>query len=603
MLERLKDNRLAIFLLLLLILTVIIGISYAYWRLTFIQNDTNKLATSCFDISFVEETEAIQLNDMYPMSTAEGKTLTPYVFTVTNNCDEPANFQVNLEVLNTSKIYDNYIAAMINEENPKTLVDYDATIPTLASEASDAYILDSGYLKSKETKKYELRLWLDNKTPPDENSINSIFEGKVTLTATYTTSLPLNDYDSCVANYGEDSIQCQIIASVDTTGKCAEVTPNGNVRIGKELEGLEITSLRDLYDNIDAFYAALTETKDGYVCSAPDEYGNSYYYRGIPQNNWVKFAGFYWRIIRINGDGTIRLIYNGNADTIDSLDAETKAKVLSNGYNDSLTNYTTIGKSAFNDFATDNASIGYMYGKLNASSYYETHSNQNDSTIKKYLDNWYEENLLDTEFEEYLADNIFCNDRSLSFDEVLTVSGNSIYLNLGYGQEITMYRGSLDPRMNWLLKFATDIIEEEEDNFTDSDKQLAEILMPIMNKTNYSGPTLKCQQKNDQFSTSAVLKGNGRLDYPISLLTLDEQILAGEGFLKTQNNEHYFLYNGLSYYLLTPSNSTNIRSEMGENGDYQTEVTEPLDVRPVINLKADSLKSGDGTASNPYQVA
>ena len=42
-----------------------------------------------------------------------------------------------------------------------------------------------------------------------------------------------------------------------------------------------------------------------------DDDGKTYYYRGSVAGNYVKFAGFYWRVIRVNGDGTVRLIYDG----------------------------------------------------------------------------------------------------------------------------------------------------------------------------------------------------------------------------------------------------------------------------------------------------
>ncbi len=44
---------------------------------------------------------------------------------------------------------------------------------------------------------------------------------------------------------------------------------------------------------------------------AEDDDGASFYYRGVVNNNWLEFGGFYWRIIRINGDGSIRMIYSG----------------------------------------------------------------------------------------------------------------------------------------------------------------------------------------------------------------------------------------------------------------------------------------------------
>ena len=143
-----------------------------------------------------------------------------------------------------------------------------------------------------------------------------------------------------------------IIANVDTTGLCPTVNANGTVNV---------TS---------------TEKTNALVCSAPDDYGTSYYYRGVPENNWVKFGGYYWRILRVNGNGSIRLIYAGDASVIDALDETTKDTVMKNGYNDSTTKYTQIGTSSYNYYWKkdnvqettnspvyyDNAGVGYMYG-------------------------------------------------------------------------------------------------------------------------------------------------------------------------------------------------------------------------------------------------
>ena len=161
------------------------------------------------------------------------------------------------------------------------------------------------------------------------------------------------------------------------------------------------------------------ESQYGYLCKAKDAYGDSYYYRGNVTNNYVLFADKYWRIVRINGDGTVRVIYDGTS-------------AHANGESSSD---RQIGTSAFNSSYKDNAYVGYMYGKTGASTYAETHANTNDSTIKAYLDNWYKTNILGTVHEQYLADNVFCNDRSISSNKP-----NKRYNNLGYGADTTAYR-------------------------------------------------------------------------------------------------------------------------------------------------------------------
>ena len=284
------------------------------------------------------------------------------------------------------------------------------------------------------------------------------------------------------------------------------------------------------------------ESQYGYLCKAKDAYGDSYYYRGNVTNNYVKFAGFYWRIIRINGDGTVRVIYDGTS-------------AHANG--ESSTD-RQIGTSAFNSRYDDNAYVGYMYGKTDASTYAETHANTNNSAIKTYLDTWYENNIKGTANEQYIADNIFCNDRSLASNNTGT----------GADTSVTYYR--------WYNSAGT---------------------------TQNSKMMLTCPQKNDAFTVNDTTKGNGALTYGIGLLTTDEVALAG-GW--SSDNLNYYLYSGQDYWLASPfgfyrygATGRFVRSS-GYLNDISVEA--PFGARPVFNLTSDILKNGDGTSSNPYHA-
>ncbi len=119
-------------------------------------------------------------------------------------------------------------------------------------------------------------------------------------------------------------------------------------------------------------FSKTATTKEG-MFMAEDDYGESYYYRGVA-DNWVSFAGFYWRIIRINGDGSIRLIYSG-----------TKTNNTDDG--------TQIGRSRYNS-SSDN----------------EKYADYKISTIKGVVENWYKTNILDKGYDGKIADTGYCND-------------------------------------------------------------------------------------------------------------------------------------------------------------------------------------------------
>ena len=120
-----------------------------------------------------------------------------------------------------------------------------------------------------------------------------------------------------------------------------------------------------------------------------DNDGISAYFRGAVTNNYVKFANFWWRIIRVNGNGSVRLIYQG----------------------DSATGNGQIDTGAFNTNCNDNAHVGYMYGKVGSSTYEATHANVNNSAVKTTLDNWYESNL--SNYSNYIDTEVgFWGDRT-----------------------------------------------------------------------------------------------------------------------------------------------------------------------------------------------
>ena len=144
--------------------------------------------------------------------------------------------------------------------------------------------------------------------------------------------------------------------------------------------------------------------------------GTTYYYTGNP-NNWVQFAGFYWRIIRINGDGTIRMIYQG-----------TSANATGTG--------TQIQISSFNSSYRDNMYVGFKYTSG------QVHGTGTNSTILKTLNTWYNNNL--TSYTEYLDGNAgFCGDRtpSTSYNSS-NGSGGTGTTTTYYGAYIRLYNNS-----------------------------------------------------------------------------------------------------------------------------------------------------------------
>ena len=292
-----------------------------------------------------------------------------------------------------------------------------------------------------------------------------------------------------------------------------------------------------------------------------------YYYRGDADkvNNNIIFNNMCWKIMRTTETGGIKIIYNGTP-TDGKCETQTGAT-------------TQIGTSAFNTSRDDNAYVGYMYGTAKNSSYAVTHENKNDSTIKTYIDNWYSQNF-DSKATSKLEDTVFCNDRSTKAYDANTIGNTSYssYGDLGYGKNKTLYGAA--HRATYYSK--------------------------------NPNPSLVCQNQNDKFTMSSQ-NGNGKLTYPVGLITLDEVVLAG--FNTYYSNESD--YKDTTNYLCTNSDYwTSSPVLMCADGAARVgyvysagyvgvdRVDSASGVRPVVSLISGTLvnSNGDGTSANPYIV-
>lgn len=313
----------------------------------------------------------------------------------------------------------------------------------------------------------------------------------------------------------------------------------------------------------DPDFSKIATSADTGLYAAEDEYGTSYYYRGEKTllNNNLIWGGFQWKIVRINGDGSIRLIYNG-----------TEAQFTTNGTVNDTGEDTQIGEYAWSlyPYYDDAKYVGYMYGGLNgvastqrdglvssAATYNETSSN-----AKIQLEAWYQENLSGKLFEDKIVDNIFCNDRQLRSE----VGGDAT--GPGYGISDTKY--AADQRL-------------------------------IKNKI----PTLRCKLKNDRFTTNDTTLGNGSSTYPIGLITVDEASMAG--LLYATKNTTNYLYTNQKFWTFSPMSMYAddvcgivwfVNSDGGFYHNKSLDV--PSDLRPVLNLSSKIMVTGTGSATAPF---
>ena len=297
------------------------------------------------------------------------------------------------------------------------------------------------------------------------------------------------------------------------------------------------------------FSKVLTDNNTNTLYTSTEDSKTVYYFAGNATDNWVKFGknksnqDLYWRIIRTNSDGSVRLLYHGTSTTA----------------TDAVINTST----AFNSTYNNPMYVGYMYGT--SGSLANNRLNTNNSSIKDKIDTWYEQNM--TSYTKYLSTTaVYCNDRSNPAGGYNT--GSTEFYYGGYTRLIT-------------------------------------------NKA----PTYDCTDTNDKFTVDTST-GNGKLTYPIALMTADEVSFAGG--LWATNASTWYYYNSAKgsstgstwWWLLSPnpwdgsyagvfyvggSSDPGYLSSNGVSGSHG--------VRPAVSLKSCVKTSGgDGSANAPYTI-
>ena len=341
------------------------------------------------------------------------------------------------------------------------------------------------------------------------------------------------------------------------------------------------------------------------IYEAEDDYGTSYYYRGTVDNNWVVFGKdktgsnyIWWRIIRINGNGTIRLIYAGTNTSPKSAPETTGNTTMIKPKTE--INSTEQYKMAvyFNQTANDNKYVGYMYGgtKGQASTGYDAaHKPETKSTVLEEIEYWYNNstNLGDLA-EQYIdVETGFCGDRGV---DTASVSG---YTGQGYGTQQTAYAP-------WTRLYNGSSWKKPQTPTLKCGKDTA-----AQKRDLYTGPSAK----GTKSSSGTLIEGNNKLPVPVGLITSDEVVFAG-GFGGASNNG-YWLYTNRYYWTMSPyyyyyDGSSGQRATVFDvigSGSLRHDSVywDVPGARPVINLKASTTFTFDnnkpvGTSTNPYIV-
>ena len=492
-------------LLIVSLLVVVLSVSLAYFTTQIIGKGKEVSVTSTnLQIVFTDTDGEIAGSDIEPGWSAT-KT-----FTVQNNSKEEYKYNIVIKDLLNTFVTNGYLQYKITSTNGGYNMTEFKDIPK-SSVATDTILAYSVVIPNGVTQSYTIEFKYTN----DESVDQSDDMGKKLSGTLFITEGT------------EPTLLSQILKDNPTRS----TRSNNNNGKNDFATPLTVTTTGTLFTS--------TESIAG---STPKEV---YYYAGNTTNNWVKFAGYYWRIIRTNHDSSIRLLYVGTS-------------------HDTTTG--NIGESAFNTSFNSPKYVGYKYGE--DTSLDTIRNNTTDSTIKTFIDTWYQNNL--TNYTKYLSTSaVYCNDRNLGTGQTYSVSSNFNFA--------PYYR-------------------------MDFDTEGAE-----------ANPSYNCTDIRDAFSIDNT---SAKLTYPIALMTADEVSFAG-GLWGTDAPTWYYYNsaNGSStgstyWWLLSPDgwsgSSANVFLVGGSSSPgilLNYDVYGTGGVRPAVSLKSCiKYSTGNGSASDPYTI-
>ena len=601
-------KRMLILCIMLAVVLMITGVSYAVFTSYSSQTDANTLAASCMDLEFNGQNE-INLLNTYPISEGEALEQTPYTFTIKNKCDNYIEYYVIASVISTTnKIDSKYVKVSLLGDNDLngTVINSLESISTPQSlskySITENYILKRGDGISKdESRTFNFRMWLDSNNKDiwtSEDIEGKDYQVKISVVGTVKTRPKDDLYVAALIDGVESStfpttnkynasVECtrngkKIDAkeSIDWSGTEWELTTkikSGNVRCNATFESLApapngwyeagngtlLASLRDnntLKTPITTPGAAVSTADEALLASAEDDYGTSYYFRGAVTNNYVEFANKCWRIVRVSGDGSVKLIlHNDNTTKVAN-----PCDAANNSASAAFARYSGEKyTSEFNTNYDDNAYVGFKYGTVGASDYASAHANINNSTILTNLETWYTNNL--KTYADTIADTVWCNDKTNVTDTSYDPWGWTPN-GYGYGKNVTYYGAT-------------------------------QRLISTNGRTGGTGPSLKCNS------------GLSKINSKVGLITADE--LAYAGYAAALKNTTTYLQENATdtdWLSLSPSVFFSVYafvwSVNGGSGDFDNySVNSDGGVRPAISLIiSTTISGGTGTSEDPYVV-
>ena len=611
------------------ILIVTMGISYAAFTYSGIGQKANTITTGAISMSYTESTNTISINNALPTTDNTGKTRKDagdyFDFTVKSSIG--GNADINYEIAakaDSSNTFsgDNikYYLTTVDSAGKETEVMAPRTYyeepsgNVYTGRPADMMSLYTGNLKKQGDTiiNYRLRLWVDENYNPQNDNGGLTYKVKVSVYGQTSDTVAKAEDKYCQKNGFTTLSDCMLVLNNH------EATTDAAKTAIKAKGTPDFTKIAPNDSETDGLYMA------------EDDEGESYYYRGAVKNNYVSFAGFIWRIIRRNGDGSIRMIYSGKS-TSDTGDAVT---IGNSQFNSKYWDPTYVGYKYNEDFSLheSNGTTGYDWFTNTTKYNFGTGYTFDQSTRKFTLTGDIKQLTWNDNHEEIVNNQLY---------SCLNTSCNVVYKIVGYISTTQMIVQPISYSSNSLLSAQTNKTDSPiktkldnwyKTNMTSYTSKLADETFcsdrSISSGTGYKTdsytfygaynrlqdskkPSLKCSQNNDKFKMS---NESAKLDYPVGLILADEVALAGgRGYYNGgySPNSNYYLYNGNYFWTLSPSYFNSYSSLANvwlvmPSGCLSPwyRVAYSFGVRPVISLRADTaITKGDGSSLNPFVIS
>ena len=543
------------------LLVVVLSVTLAYFTAQIIGKGKNVTINSAdLKIIFTDSDGSISGTNIEP-----GKWNVTKTFTIENKSNETYKYNIVIQDLVNTFVTNGYLQYKITSTNGGYNMTEFKDVPK-SSTPKDTILAYSASIDVGVTQSYTVEFKYSNDESVDQSEdMGKTLSGKLFITeGTIDTAVYYAGYEKGTIGYQIMSDNPTRLTRTDFSSVFTEIntgtlykatesiagnTPkdvyyfagdakNNWVKFGKYQN--DLIRYRGYYSTTDTSYKEYSTMDE---CTSASSYNincTEYKYANTGDD-------IHWRIIRTNHDGSIRLLYSGTSHNTTA------------GY---------IGTSVFanNKVKSDPMYVGYMYGT--SGSLASNRDNTNDSAIKTYIDNWYNNNL--SSYSKYIStEAVYCNDRELAPGQTYSTSSNFDYAPSG--------------------------------------------------RLDTNKPTYNCTNNKDAFSGS---NSEAKLTYPIGLMTADEIMRAGGRYDTNLPSPYAWYYlnsaggsitGSTTWWSLSPDDSSDslfgipdvwivsgsdLPGRLGSGFAFTK-----YGVRPAISLKSCTLwTSGDGSPENPYEI-